>query len=123
MSLHKSGETYLKSIYLLSAEIKDLRAVDVATMMGVTKPSTCRALSLLSRDGYITFNEHKKISLTDSGRKAAKKIIDKQEAVSKLLTIIGVDENTAHDDACRIEYGISDETVKIIKQFIKKVED
>ncbi len=120
MSLHESAEMYLETIYLLSQKTGSVRSIDIAENMGYSKPSVSRAVSLLKKGGYIEMANGGLITLTELGINTAKNIFERHTVLSKFLKIIGVDEQTAANDACKIEHVISDKTILAIKNFIEK---
>lgn len=119
MRLQESGEMYLESIYVLSRKGGYVRSIDVSEYMGYSKPSVSRAVSLLKNAGYITMDEDNYIHLTESGHEIAHKIYERHTVLSALLVRIGVSEETAAEDACRMEHTISDETFDAIKSFVE----
>ena len=120
MELKESGEMYLETIYILSQELDNVRSLDVARYMKFSKPSVSRAMGLLRNSRYIAVDEKGYISLTNSGLEIAEKIYERHVVLTKLLTDIGVDPNTAAEDACRIEHVISDESFEAIKAHLPK---
>ena len=121
MSLHSSGEMYLETIYVLTSKSGTVRALDVAEHMGFSKPSVSRALKLLVKDNYIVIDQNGYISLSESGREIARKIFERHTILTRVLTMLGVDEKTAAEDACRIEHHISDESFSAIKKHMEKM--
>ena len=120
MELKESGEMYLETIYILSKELDNVRSLDVARYMKFSKPSVSRAMGLLRNSRYIAVDEKGYISLTNSGLEIAEKIYERHIVITKLLTDIGVDPETAAEDACRIEHVISDESFNAIKAHLPK---
>ena len=120
MALQESGEMYLETIYVLSQESSQVRAIDVGEYMGYSKPSVSRALGLLRNEGLLKKDDNGFIKLTEAGNILAKRIYERHTVLSRLLMNIGVDEKTATDDACRIEHYISDTTFDAIKAHIAK---
>lgn len=119
MNLQESGEMYLETILILSKKHPAVRSIDVCNEMGYSKPSISRAMKLLREGGYILIDEAGYITLTDSGKKIAKKIYERHTVLTELLTALGVDEKTAAQDACRMEHVISDKTFSAIKRHRK----
>ncbi len=119
MAIQESGEMYLETIYILSQKSDSVRAIDVCEYMGYSKPSVSRAVSLLKKYDLITSDKNGYLVLTDEGRKRASKIYERHTILTKLLVNIGVDEETATADACRIEHYISDKSFEAIKKSIK----
>lgn len=111
---------YLEAIYVLSQKSDEVRAIDVGDYLGYSKPSVSRALGLLTDDGYISRNEDSFISLTETGKKRAKSIYERHTLLTELFTKLGVDIETATEDACRIEHYISDTTFNAIKEHMLK---
>lgn len=119
MPLHESAEMYLETIYILLQKNGTVRSIDIAENMGYSKPSVSRAVSLLKKGGYIEMANDGLITLTELGINTAKNIFERHTVLSKFLELIGVDKQTASNDACKIEHIISDDTLKAIKSFIK----
>ena len=119
MKLQESGEMYLENILRLSMEKKDVHAIDISEFSGYSKPSVSRAVGLLKHGEYITVDDNKVIQLTEEGTRVATKIYERHVVLSRLLMDIGVSEETAAEDACRMEHVISDETFACIKKVIK----
>ena len=120
MPLHESAEMYLETIYVLSQKMNAVRSIDVAEYMGYSKPSVSRAVNLLKSGGYLTADADGHLSLTESGRHAAKSIFERHTVLSDFLALIGVDDETAAKDACKIEHVISEQTIAAIKAFMEK---
>ena len=117
--MQESGEMYLETILVLSQKKDHVRSIDICEEMGYSKPSVSRAMSILRAGKYIEMDENNYITLTKSGRAIAEKIYERHTVISKLLTKIGIDEQTAADDACKIEHVISDTTIEAIKKYTK----
>ncbi len=120
MSLQESGEMYLETILILSKKSPFVRSIDVAEYMNYSKPSVSRAVGILKSSGYITVDKGGYLTLTDEGRSIAEKIYERHTVISDLLVSIGVDQETATEDACRVEHVISDKTFEAIKKTVKK---
>jgi Mn-dependent DtxR family transcriptional regulator len=115
--LQESGEMYLETIYVLSKEGKRVRSIDVGEHMGYSKPSVSRAVGILKKGGYVITDEDGFLVLTEEGRKAAEKTYERHEVLTKILITIGVSEEVASEDACRMEHIISDETFAALKKY------
>ena len=115
MPLQESGEMYLETIYILSQKSDEVRAIDVGEYMGYSKPSVSRGLSLLKQEELAETDSRGFIKLTPEGKKKKKRIYERHVLLTKLLVNIGVDEETAAEDACRVEHYISDKTFEAIK--------
>ena len=117
--IQESGEMYLETIFVLSRERSSVRAIDVGEYMGYSKPSVSRAMGLLKSGGMIDVARDGSITLTDAGRAVAQKIYDRHTILTALLTGLGVDPETAAEDACKLEHGISDASYDAIKRFVE----
>ena len=115
MRTNESSEMYLESILVLSRKQSGVRSIDVAHETGYSKPSVSRAMGLLRQRGMITFNETGEIRLTDDGMKLASKILERHETLTAVLVSLGVPQDRAQEDACRIEHVISDESMNCIR--------
>lgn len=115
MKLLESGEMYLETILVLKNRYGYVRSIDIAREMNYSKPSVSRAVALLKEDGYIENDPHGMILLTDKGREIAEKIYDRHKTLTKYLVWLGVSEDVAQNDACRIEHVISQESFDKIK--------
>ena len=115
--LQESGEMYLETIYLLSKGGKNVRAIDVGEHMGYSKPSVSRAVGILKKGGYVITNEDGYLVLTEEGRRVAAKTYERHEVLTKIFVGLGVSEEVASEDACRIEHIISDETFAALKKY------
>ena len=119
MRIQESGEMYLETIYLLGKSKEHVRSVDVAEHMGYSKPSISRAMGLLKNGGLILIARDGSITLTDAGQAMAEKIYERHNLLSQLLIALGVNPETAAEDACRLEHAISDESIDAIKSYLK----
>ena len=119
MSLQESGEMYLETIYVLTEKSTAVRSIDVAEHMGYSKPSVSRAMGILKKEGLIEVDDVGHITLTDKGESIAKSMYERHTILSRLLRSVGVSEDTAAEDACRIEHCISEETFEAIKKFVE----
>ncbi len=114
MNIHKSAEDYLEMILMLREQKGYARSIDIAAALGVTKPSVSFAMKKLRENGYIHMGADSLISLTDKGYAIARKIYDRHRKLIQYLVQIGVPEEIATEDACRIEHDISQETFDAI---------
>lgn len=123
MHLQESGEMYLETIYILSQKSSSVRSIDVGDYMGFSKPSVSRAVGILKKGGYVVMGKDGYLSLTDSGLEVAKKIYERHTTLTDFLVRLGVDKNTAVEDACKMEHDISDETFEALKRHANKYSD
>ena len=123
MRIQESGEMYLESIYVLTKKNGSVRSVDIAEYMGYSKPSISRAMGLLKDGDFIKIAKDGSIALTRAGIAVAEKIYERHTLLSNLLIRLGVSEETASEDACKLEHAISDESFEAIKKFITEYEN
>ena len=119
MHLQESGEMYLESIYVLSKKSKFVRSIDIVEYMGFSKPSVSRAIGLLKSGGYVNMDKDGSLTLTEEGINVAKKIYERHTLLTRFLKQLGVSDETASFDACKMEHDISDESFEAIKKFVK----
>lgn len=120
MKIQKSAEDYLETILILLRRNGNVRSIDIANELNFSKPSVSVAMKRLRENGYITVDELGEISLTQSGRSIAKCIYERHRILTKFLVELGVCEETAKCDACKIEHDISAESFEKIKQHYLK---
>ena len=118
MTLQESGDMYLETIYRLSHSLPVVRSIDVSEYIGYSKPSVSRAIGILKTQGYVTVGALGAITLTDKGLERAQHIFERHTCLTKLFTLLGVSEETAAGDACRVEHYISDETFQALKRHL-----
>ena len=121
MGIRESGEMYLETIYTLSMDGKNVRSVDISEYMGYSKPSVSRAMGLLKSGGYIEVDHDGSITLTPSGLALAEKIYERHTVLTSLLVSLGVREEVAVEDACKLEHAISDESFDAIKRYLTSI--
>ncbi len=120
MILKESGEMYLETIYVLSQKSTYVRSIDVCEEMGYSKPSVSRAVGLLKDGGYLSVGKEGALKLTSLGKEIAEKTYERHTVLSKLFMCLGVSENAATADACKIEHVISDETFDALKKHLNE---
>ncbi len=120
MSLNASGEMYLETIYVLCKQKQTVRSIDIAEYMDFSKPSVSRGVGLLKNANYISVDKNGFITLTEKGQLLAQKIYERHTVLTSALMFLGVDKETATEDACKIEHVISDKSFEEIKNHIKK---
>ena len=122
MKIRESAEDYLESILVLKKTKGIVRSIDIVRYMDYSKPSVSRAMSLLRENAYITMQKDGWIELTEEGQAIAEKIYERHDLLTKWLVALGVPQEIAAEDACRIEHDISPETFEKLKAFIQKDE-
>ena len=120
MGVHESGEMYLEAIHVLTKTNGHVRSIDVSEYLGYSKPSVSRAMGILRSGGYITVDQNGGLVLTASGLEIAEKIYARHTLLTKLLVHIGVSEETAAEDACKLEHAISVESFEALKKFVEE---
>ena len=118
--LRESGENYLETILILEKRNGIARSVDVANELNFSKPSISRAMTVLKEAGYVKIGNINQLVLTPEGRKIAESVYERHCVLHDYLVSIGVSDDIASKDACRIEHIISDETFERIKQILNK---
>jgi len=118
LKTHESEENYLETILILSLSGKPIRSIDIVNELEYTKPSVSVAMKNLRTEGHIVTDAGGYITLTESGRKIAQKIYDRHILISDWLISMGVDRETAVNDACRMEHDMSEQSFTAIKKYI-----
>ena len=116
MSMHESAEMYLETIYTLSLNSTSVRSIDVAEALNYSRPSVSRAVGLLKKDGYLKMDGEGFLTLTEEGRALAERIYERHTVLTAALEALGVDRETAAEDACKIEHVISSESFEALKK-------
>ena len=118
MALHRneSAENYLETILELSQQLPAVRSVDIANELGYKKSSVSVAMKNLREKGHITVSEEGFLKLTDSGRAIAEMIRERHQLLTMWLTHLGVPEDIASEDACKLEHVLSAESFEAIKK-------
>ena len=122
LALQESGEMYLEAIYVLSQQKSFVRSIDVSEYRNYSKPSVSRAIGILKDGGYVLMDKDGGLTLTEAGRAVAEKIYDRHTTLTRFLTLLGVDDEIAQEDACRIEHCISDESFFAVKNHTMRLE-
>ena len=120
MQLKESGEMYLETIYILSQRTGFVRSIDVCEEMGYSKPSVSRAVGILRDGGYITVAHDGGLHLTEAGLEVAVRTYERHTVLTEFFTKLGVDEETAANDACKIEHVISSCTFAALKKYLNE---
>lgn len=121
MKILESAENYLESILIIKNEKGTVRAIDIVNYLGFSKPSVSIALKQLETNGFVTRDEDNHIFLTDSGLEIAASIYERHQLLSEMFMRIGVSEETAKQDACKVEHYISHETFECLKKHFNSI--
>ena len=120
MHNNESAENYLETILILAKKLPVVRSVDIANELGFKKSSVSIAMKNLREKNYITVSDAGFITLTEAGLQIADMIYERHEIISEVLVRLGVSEEIAAEDACRIEHVISDKSLAAIKAHMSK---
>ena len=118
----KTTEDYLEAMLMIQEKKGNVRSIDVAEQLGVKKPSVTYATKRLKEHGYITMDADNRIALTDAGMEIAAATYERHKLLTKLFTMLGVDEATAMEDACRVEHDISPATYAALRKHLEQYE-
>ena len=121
MSIHESGENYLEQLLLLSKEKEKVRAVDLCTALGFSRPTVSVMLRELRAGGFVIVADNGGLLLSEKGEALAKKIYERHCLISESLMALGVSRETAKADACKIEHDISEETLNCLRLHLERV--
>ncbi len=116
MAIHEAAENYLETIYMLRKKNGHCRSIDVATDLGYSKPTVSIAMRNLRESGHVTVDDAGELSLTPTGLEIAQRMYERHEVISSFLIALGVPEEIAYRDACKIEHDISPESFAAIKK-------
>lgn len=122
MKIKESGENYLETIFMLSKKKNLVRSIDVASELGFSKASVSVAMKGFREEGYISINDDGGISLTQKGLSIAEKMSERHDVIARALIHLGVSEERAYIDSCKIEHDISEESFEKIKEFLIRKE-
>lgn len=120
MKIQQSQENYLETIYILQKNKGSCRSIDIANELGFSKPSVSVAMKQLRENGFIEVMGDGNIALLEPGRKIAEELFERHTVLTRCLTAIGVSEQVAAEDACKIEHLISQESFEAIKKHLNK---
>jgi len=120
MKIKESAENYLEAIYILKNKNGYVRRIDVANYLGFSKPSVSVAMKAFREEGYVKTDDDGNLALTDAGLEIANKMYERHHVIAKALIALGVDEETAYEDSCKIEHHISDKSFYKIKEHLEK---
>lgn len=119
MKIKESAENYLETIYMLHKKNGYVRSIDIAHELNFSKPSVSVAMKNFREEGYINVDESGDITLTLKGEEIAKKVYERHDLIAKVLIAIGVCEETAYIDSCKIEHDLSAESFQKIKEYFE----
>lgn len=122
MVIHESAEDYLETILVLQERCGQVRSIDIVNHLGYSKPSVSIAMKKLRESGYISMAPDGTITLNDSGMEVAKRVYGRHKIITKLFVMLGVSQEQAAEDACKVEHDLSAETVEKICEFVKNHE-
>ena len=120
MQIHQSAEDYLETILILKERKGMVRSIDIANELQFTKASVSVAMKKLRENGYIEMDREGFITLTDKGYEIASSVYNRHKLLTRFFVALGVNEQTAAADACKIEHDISEETFQKILEHAKK---
>ena len=116
----KTTEDYLEAMLMIKEKQGYIRSIDVAELLGVKKPSVTYATKRLKEKGYITMDADSLIYFTDSGLKIATQTYERHKLLTKVFKMLGVSDETARKDACRVEHDLSEETYRALEKHVKE---
>jgi DtxR family Mn-dependent transcriptional regulator len=120
MRIQESAENYLETILMLYQTKGAVRSIDIVNELHFSKPSVSVAMKNFRENGYITMDSDGYITLTDAGREIAERIYERHQLLTEILLHLGVDEEIAKNDACRIEHDLSEQTFEKIKEYVHR---
>ena len=121
MQIRRSAEDYLETMLVMKERHGYIRSIDIAEELGVTKPSVSYATKRLRENGYISMDKDGLITLTEQGHAIAAHIYERHRLLTTFFIRLGVSEETAREDACKIEHDISDEAFEAMKAFVQTI--
>ncbi len=119
MKIRKSSEDYLEAMLVMQERHGYIRSIDIAAELGVTKPSVSYATKRLRENGYITMDKEGLITLTDKGMEIAESMYERHRLLTQFFVRLGIREDVAREDACKIEHDLSEETFQAIKNHVE----
>ena len=123
MAVSEAIENYLETIYILSQRQNEVHAIDICAYLSYSRPTVSIVLRQMREHGLVTVNEDNHIFLTEEGRAIASRIFERHEVLTQALCALGVSQEIALRDACKIEHDLSDETFEAIKQHMRRADD
>ena len=123
MRILESSEDYLEAMLMMKEQHGYIRSIDIAVELGVPKPSVSYATKRLRENGYITMDKEGLITLTDKGMEVATRIYERHKMLTHYFMFLGVDEETAREDACKVEHDLSQQTYEALKRHAEKEQE
>ena len=123
MVIHQSAEDYLESILVLQEQYGQVRSIDIVNLLGYSKPSVSIAMKKLRENGYISMSPDGLITLNETGLEIARRVYGRHQVITKLFVMMGVPQEVAAEDACRVEHDLSQETFEKIRDFVSRQEE
>ncbi len=120
MRILESSEDYLEAMLMMKERRGYIRSIDIAAELGVTKPSVSYATKRLRENGYITMDKEGLITLTESGMAIASRVYERHKTLTAFFTSLGVNPETAMEDACKVEHDLSEETYEAMKRHARQ---
>jgi Mn-dependent DtxR family transcriptional regulator len=120
--IHQSAEDYLETILVLREQYGQVRSIDIVNHLGYSKPSVSIAMKKLRESGYISMSPDGLITLNESGLEIARQVYSRHQIITKLFVMMGVPQELAAEDACRVEHDLSQETFERIRDFVYREE-
>ena len=117
MRITAATENYMEAILVLQRQNGMVRSVDIAKYMGFSKPTISQYMKQYAQQGLVTMAANGAIELTEKGRAIAEPILDRHMIISRIFMALGVSEETAKEDACKVEHDLSEETFECLKQY------
>jgi Mn-dependent DtxR family transcriptional regulator len=121
MKLQEAGENYLEAILMISQKQNKVRAADICSFFGYSRPTVSAVIKQFRENGYINVDDDNLITLTEKGLKIAESVFERHHVLAELFMAIGVDGDTALKDSCRVEHDLSEKTFECIKEYYKKI--
>jgi Mn-dependent DtxR family transcriptional regulator len=115
MQIREAAENYLETIFILSQKLENVRSIDIATELNYSKPTISVMMKQFRENGYILMDSDSYITLTSKGLEIAERLYERHEVIASILMSIGVDEQTAYEDSCKIEHDLSEESFQAMK--------
>ena len=120
MKIKESAENYLEAILMIKKKKGNVRSIDIANELSFTKASVSVAMKAFKEEEYISIDENGNISLMPKGLKIAEKMYERHKVIAEALMALGVSEEVAYEDSCKLEHHMSNETFEKIKEYFEK---